>query len=1047
MTPQNHGPDDWTRHANALRRLARGLVRDADDREGLVQSTLAAAVERSERSVSWSWLAAVLRNRARDLARLRARRGEAPERELASAWPAPGEVAQRLELQEHLVRELRALDEPYQSTLYLRYFEELAPSAIAARTATPVKTVKTRLERGLALLRERMERKHGSATRERLLALLALPSSTPIAPTVPTAPVAPIARHAPGSNAAARPEPLGAPHGALGHGTHAASSLAKGGLVVMGKKLAALACVLVLLACWWLATRSDTGSSSAAHGTLASADALHPTDAPPALDAPAAASERESGASTPIANAPAAAPTRGTLRILAAWSGAAPAEELAAADVSIDVRSSERAPRFPDRPLVRLVTDGRGRTLATDLAPGPVEVTSDRGGSVRAEVVAGETRDVVVRIPAGLAATGCVLDAAEQPVANATIWMTTGHMDCFAMSPVALTDARGRFALRDVPARQSIGATAAGFAPSALFDFEQAPRRDGPVEVVLRLAERGVALEGRVLRADGTPAARADVCVGRSSYERPRSDGTFVETWGGRLSRCDDAGRFRVDGLEPGWQSIAVRAERAPLWSDVVEVNAGETRALNVALSAPVTVVGRVTNAVKELVTGTFVRAFARALRPDYLAMGQYDDPNPFGSPITLAGADGTYRLEEVWPGEAFLYASPPRSSAFADAFRPEMHAEFVLHARPDETATWDAVIEAGRAITGHVRYADGVPMADTFVSAVDEATSDRRTLRTGPEGAFEFFGLDPATYRIEVQLDGAPRGARPLITRGVAPSGAPLDLVADYPSPEKDPSAKVRGGFRDPSGKLPRLPEPVLASDDGVQRFPDRSDEKGFAFGALPAGKYRLLAMLGETLVHAGEPFELARSEERDLGAIEVGAGGTLTLRVKRAPGFERADAKLYLEFAGLAGGTLHDVPLEGDLVLKSVAAGRHVATLYAPGAVASARREFDVAGDTRVELALVPGVARRLQFTQPDSSAAEWIDVAITSADGATFYAGEFRGNPAEPFPFVVELAFPPGRFTVRASTKTGMRVEHAFEVGAELGTAEPITLPLAP
>ncbi len=31
MTPPNHGPDDWTRHANALRRLARGLVRDADD--------------------------------------------------------------------------------------------------------------------------------------------------------------------------------------------------------------------------------------------------------------------------------------------------------------------------------------------------------------------------------------------------------------------------------------------------------------------------------------------------------------------------------------------------------------------------------------------------------------------------------------------------------------------------------------------------------------------------------------------------------------------------------------------------------------------------------------------------------------------------------------------------------------------------------------------------------------------------------------------------------------------------------------------------------
>lgn len=1017
MTPPNHGPDDWTRRANALRRLARGLVRDADDREELVQATLAAAVERSERSVSWSWLAAVLRNRARDLARLRARRVEGPEHELASVWPAPGEVAQRLELHADLVRELRALDEPYQHTLYLRYFEELAPTAIAARTGTPVKTVKTRLERGLALLRERLERKHGSATRERLLALLALPSGDLVAPA--------------------------APHAGI---EHAASSLAKGGLVVMGKKLAALACVLVLLACWWLATRSDTSSSSAAHGALASADALHPTDAPPPLDAPAAARERESGASAPIANASVEAPTRGALRILAAWARVVPPEELVAADISIDVRSSERAPRFPDRPLVRLVTDAHGLALAADLAPGPVEVVSDRGGSVHAEVVAGETHDVVVRIPPGLAATGRVLDPAEKPVANATIWMTTGHMDCFAMSPVAVTDARGRFTLRDVPARESIGASAAGWAPSALFDFEQAPRRDGPIEVVLHLAERGIALEGRVLRADGTPAARADVCVGRSSYGRPRSDGTMIETWGGRLARCDDAGRFRVDGLDAGWQSVAVRAGHAPMWSDVVEVQAGETHTLNVALAASVTVVGRVTNAAKEPVAGAFVRAFAQALRPDFLAMGQYDDPNPFGSPITLAGANGAYRLEDVQPGEAFLYASPPRPASDAEAFRAEMHAETVLHANPGEEVVWDARIEPGLAITGHVRYADGAPMADTFVSAVDESTEERRTLRTGEGGAFEFFGLAPASYRVEVQLDGAPRDARPLFARGVAPSAAPLELVADYPAPEKAPSAKVRGSFRDPAHRLARLPEPVLASDDGVRRSSDRADGAGFLFAQLPAGHYRVLGMLGETFVYVGERFELARGEERDLGALEPAAGGALTLRVTRAKGLEHSNVQAYLEFAGIAGGSVLAVPEQGELVVPDLAPGRYVLSLYAPDPAASVRREFDVAGDTRVELALEPGAARTFQFTQPEDGASEWIQITLARANGEPAYDGEFRGNPTDPIPFATQLSLAAGTYTVRARTKSGLHVEHTFVVGAELAPAEPITLRLA-
>src|SRR5690606_22732139 len=52
---------------------------------------------------------------------------------------------------------LLALDEPYQSTLLLRYYEGLTPTEIARRTDVPLATVKRRLQRGLARLRTRLD--------------------------------------------------------------------------------------------------------------------------------------------------------------------------------------------------------------------------------------------------------------------------------------------------------------------------------------------------------------------------------------------------------------------------------------------------------------------------------------------------------------------------------------------------------------------------------------------------------------------------------------------------------------------------------------------------------------------------------------------------------------------------------------------------------------------------------------------------------------------------------------------------------------------------
>jgi len=170
-----------------VRRIARSLVRDPEAAEDLAQDALVVALERPPREGTSlrGWIATVVRSLAID----RARGAAARERRETSAAArehtlGPDEVAARLDMSQHVARALRELEEPYRTALYLRYVEDLDPPTIAARLELPIATVKTRLRRGLELLRRRFDREWGG--REAWSAAL-LPLSVDIAPTAPIA--------------------------------------------------------------------------------------------------------------------------------------------------------------------------------------------------------------------------------------------------------------------------------------------------------------------------------------------------------------------------------------------------------------------------------------------------------------------------------------------------------------------------------------------------------------------------------------------------------------------------------------------------------------------------------------------------------------------------------------------------------------------------------------------------------------------------------------------------------------------------------------------
>lgn len=160
MTPLQAIERELHLHAHALRQLARDLVGDhaADD---LVQETAVRALRSppAEPQALWRWLSTVLRNLASKHRRAERRR-TARERQAArgEALPAADAPAERADLLRRVTDAVLALPAPYQATVIARYLEALPPRAIAAREGVPLATVKSRLQRGLLLLRADLDR-------------------------------------------------------------------------------------------------------------------------------------------------------------------------------------------------------------------------------------------------------------------------------------------------------------------------------------------------------------------------------------------------------------------------------------------------------------------------------------------------------------------------------------------------------------------------------------------------------------------------------------------------------------------------------------------------------------------------------------------------------------------------------------------------------------------------------------------------------------------------------------------------------------------------
>ncbi len=158
--------------------LAANLVQDPAGAEDVAQDTMLAALAGPPRRLDdVRSLRAWLRRVATNLANL-ARRRSARRRRREEVVARPEAVSSAAEAVEHasqlrrVVEAVLELDEPYRSTVLLRYFDGLTTEQIARRTAaTPVATRK-RLSRGVERLRQRLDEESGGNRRAWIAAML-----------------------------------------------------------------------------------------------------------------------------------------------------------------------------------------------------------------------------------------------------------------------------------------------------------------------------------------------------------------------------------------------------------------------------------------------------------------------------------------------------------------------------------------------------------------------------------------------------------------------------------------------------------------------------------------------------------------------------------------------------------------------------------------------------------------------------------------------------------------------------------------------------------
>jgi RNA polymerase sigma-70 factor (ECF subfamily) len=741
-----------------LRALARSLLRDEHAAEDVVQETWLACLRHPgvvPRRLS-AWLGTVTSRLA-----LRRQRGEGRRaaRERQAAAPERLEAVQQrtLEREEALravTAALLALEEPFKSTLVLRFVEERTPSEIAAELELPLTTVKSRIARGLERMRARLALELGDeARRTRALALLAgLAPRASIQPTIPAS--------------------------TLTAASGAAAKLALG-----------LGAVAVLGGAGWWWTRTPASGAQ-----------------PPlvALDATKARAEDEGAVFASFASGGAQAPSSATVGQRESLAAEVSAEDEAEARLDVPtttysfrlsgrVRDEYGLPLADARVLLgppglalheTATTDAEGRFALAFRARRPAlawglaveqggrglalrELTLSAGQDLELDLGLGPASEAqqawlaLESKPALVVDLAEDVDAAQEPALVDRAMRVEGTMA--SMFATASSDAEVVPALRDKEGRVVFLAPPVQSAPRLMalmraMDLEVAGRYAGVLsyragtELVLSrghlvplysLALEGISFEesfaytpsmapptsatvrGRVRASDGSPLAGIRVGWGPPAQA--------LATW----TESDASGAFELVNVPEGEHQLHAGGGGAGRAQELATLRVGDEHVWNPVLERGAELAGRVRLASGEALAGLRIELWSTS-------------PHAVWCDATLTDVEGRYRFANV-PAGALELQLFTAEAAFPLRVVAPVYA--TLHGGVElEPLVLDARELALHALAAELRAADDTPVANGELRVWHEDGRRGRSVRADAEGRVQLAGLPIGGYRFEAR-------------------------------------------------------------------------------------------------------------------------------------------------------------------------------------------------------------------------------------------------------------------------------------------------------
>ncbi len=374
--------------------------------------------------------------------------------------------------------------------------------------------------------------------------------------------------------------------------------------------------------------------------------------------------------------------------------------------------------------------------------------------------------------------SGVLRDGTGRPAAEAVVRVVGD-----AVTRWVATDALGRFEIAGAPAKggrlQALGRDGSSV---------ETAMPAGATPLTLTLG-RAATIEGRVTQIESgrlVPAVKVTT----------RAPGATL------LARTGVDGRYRITGLPQGSYRLTFDEKRFVLLDRrEVEVAAGETKTLDVALTPGVTLVGRVSDEKGQPVAGargTLAPGSETRMGMVFRVMGRDGES---GGAFT-SGPDGTFRATRLAPG------TNQKLTVTHPEFERRVVAGLDLVPGAPKPLSIDVVLSPGYVLAGVVKDKEGKPIEGAEVAlnqsvmmtggrggnmvSFNSIQSVRPRGETDFEGRFGFRGLSAGEYDVTVSKPGYTRSVSNAVKAGE--DSSPLEVMLN-------PGASIAGRLVQPNG------------------------------------------------------------------------------------------------------------------------------------------------------------------------------------------------------------------------------------------------------